>query len=352
MPMLLNKFPIDKSKFNSPSIVSETQFWKNWDEFTQGKFKNLNWNNLFCAGGSILGCVDMSGMKGSDIDLFIYGCSVEEANNKVTYLVEYFKQIHENGILLQTKNSISLIFSYPTRNVQIILRLYHSPAEILLGFDIDSCAIGFDGKNVWTMERCIRALNKRYNLVNPSRRSTTYEYRLYKYSKRGFSVCVPSLNGSRVNINLFSKSIWQVQGLAKLLLYHRGFFSHQFLLGRKYLQRQTNSEREAIEETFIKRKGNFGIHDSEEDYSEFSLPYGPSWTNLSSYTKFLNSAKYANSSEALRRKIKFGDLNGLQIEQIEWLQQNPGQQNFIDENELLTGSFHPLSSKLWEQDVY
>jgi len=41
------------------------------------------------------------------------------------------------------------------------------------------------------MERGRRAVTRRYNLVNETRRSTSYEGRLYKYSKRGFIVLVP-----------------------------------------------------------------------------------------------------------------------------------------------------------------
>jgi len=35
---------------------------------------------------------------------------------------------------------------YPYRSVQIVLRLYQSPAEILAGFDIDAPCCAYDGK--------------------------------------------------------------------------------------------------------------------------------------------------------------------------------------------------------------
>ena len=47
--------------------------------------------------------------------------------------------------------------------------------------------VGFDGNRVWAMERAQRALCKRYNLVNMSRRSLSYETRLAKYSRRGYA---------------------------------------------------------------------------------------------------------------------------------------------------------------------
>jgi hypothetical protein len=31
---------------------------------------------------------------------------------------------------------------YPFRHIQIVLRLYSSPAEVLTGFDVDACAVG------------------------------------------------------------------------------------------------------------------------------------------------------------------------------------------------------------------
>ncbi len=36
---------------------------------------------------------------------------------------------------------------YPYRAVQIVLRLYHSPAEILAGFDVDAPCCAFDGSS-------------------------------------------------------------------------------------------------------------------------------------------------------------------------------------------------------------
>jgi hypothetical protein len=53
-----------------------------------------------------------------------------------------------------------------------------------MGFDIDCCCVGYDGNNVWGLPRAQRALKRRYNLVDVSRRSLTYEIRLFKYSKR------------------------------------------------------------------------------------------------------------------------------------------------------------------------
>jgi hypothetical protein len=53
-----------------------------------------------------------------------------------------------------------------------------------------------------------------------SRRSLTYETRLFKYSKRGFAVAIPGFNRNRVDPELFKRNMREVKGgLAKLLLF-------------------------------------------------------------------------------------------------------------------------------------
>ena len=52
----------------------------------------------------------------------------------------------------------------------------------------------FDGKDVWAVPRCRRAITCMYNMTSLDRRSLTYENRLLKYSKRGFAVAVPGLD--------------------------------------------------------------------------------------------------------------------------------------------------------------
>ena len=39
------------------SIVKLEEFQENWNLFTQGMFKDMDWNNVVIAGGSVLGCL-------------------------------------------------------------------------------------------------------------------------------------------------------------------------------------------------------------------------------------------------------------------------------------------------------
>ena len=51
--------------------------------------------------------------------------------------------------------------------VQIVLRLYDSPAEVLLGFDCDCCCCAYDGRSVWVTPRYLYALHRGVNILNP-----------------------------------------------------------------------------------------------------------------------------------------------------------------------------------------
>jgi GTP-dependent phosphoenolpyruvate carboxykinase len=79
-----------------------------------------------------------------------------------------------------------------SRHIQIILRLFSSPAEILSSFDIDSCAVGFDGTNVYAAHRAFIAFVTQINTVDRFYFSRNYELRLFKYALRGFEILVPS----------------------------------------------------------------------------------------------------------------------------------------------------------------
>lgn len=158
--------------------------------------------------------------KSSDIDLFIYGLETEEEANKK--LAEIYEAICESipvtAICFRSTHAVTIISEYPYRHIQVILRLYKSPAEVLMGFDVDSCSVGYDGKKVWMTPRAHRALTHQYNAIDMTRRSPTYEQRLAKYGSRGFAVLVPSLERDKIDPQLFERRFDQLQGLARLIL--------------------------------------------------------------------------------------------------------------------------------------
>lgn len=153
-------------------------------------------------------------------------------------------------LVVRTKNAITIVSTPQRPHLRIILRIYSCPAEILMGFDIDSCSCGctfihaalrcavpqsslallgsscrpslqppptsahrsrilslvfmlmaraaactprrsYDGESVFALPRARRALTRHANVVDLGRMSTTYEVRLAKYAKRGFAVAIP-----------------------------------------------------------------------------------------------------------------------------------------------------------------
>eukprot|EP01127_Copromyxa_protea_P013859 TRINITY_DN376_c0_g1_i1.p1 TRINITY_DN376_c0_g1~~TRINITY_DN376_c0_g1_i1.p1 ORF type:complete len:888 (+),score=171.53 TRINITY_DN376_c0_g1_i1:42-2666(+) len=355
------------------AIVPKATFLSNWSEFTQGCLDGLDWNNVFVAGGAVLGCLnaEQDGYRSSDIDLFVHGITDEaEANEKLKSIYNtVINNTRGKGDVIRTKRAITILCTYPYRHVQVILRLYKSPAEVLLGFDIDSCCVGFDGTDVWCQERFKRALTKRYNLVNTSRRSLTYESRLFKYSKRGFAVAVPKLDKSRVDIRLFSKDFREVAGLAKLVLY-------DFKQGSK-------------SSTFAKPRARArAIPEEGSDYNnDLPIPWGPGWNTdvIMNLLQNKNRAKFFASvrknkddsapTDDQSKKDKAynhmftnnaagllaGDfetwkrsLDSKEVKHpLEWIKDNPAYQDFDNGfKRLMTGSFEPVVDENWENSVY
>ena len=90
------------------------------------------------------------------VDLFIVGIqSEEEATAKVKEIYESVcRAVGRKALVIRTLRAITILGRFPERHIQIILRMYRTPTEVLLGFDIDSCAIGYDGSTTWATERC------------------------------------------------------------------------------------------------------------------------------------------------------------------------------------------------------
>ncbi|KAI8807788.1 hypothetical protein BJ742DRAFT_298099 [Cladochytrium replicatum] len=104
-------------------------------------------------------------------------------------------QRRNNIIVVRNLRSMTLIASYPARQIQIIFRLLQSPAEFLMGFEIGSCAFSPD---VWALPLPYNLVE---NLVDMARRSASYEYGLVKYGKRGYTAGTPALMRQRSSGN-------------------------------------------------------------------------------------------------------------------------------------------------------
>lgn len=106
---------------------------------------------------------------------------------------------------------------------QIVLRAFRSPAHVLHSFDLDSCAVLYDGAAVYAAERCQRAVAHRVNVAAAAHDSPAYANRLLKYARRGFAAGLPILGPGpaaaalRLREDILARPRAGLRGLARIL---------------------------------------------------------------------------------------------------------------------------------------
>ncbi|KZT32549.1 hypothetical protein SISSUDRAFT_1055374 [Sistotremastrum suecicum HHB10207 ss-3] len=190
-----------------PSIAD---FVMNFHRITQGVLEGLEWNNLFVAGGIVLGTLlSPSGaalgsetpaeFTNSDIDLYIHGLGPEAACRKIQEIYDVVQSnLPRDTSILVVRNSQTVTFfsKYPIRRIQIVLKLVDTPKDVLLNFDLDICAVGFDGVEVYMLPRAVRALETGYNVFTMDLidghflgdRRASQQDRIFKYANKGYGI--------------------------------------------------------------------------------------------------------------------------------------------------------------------
>eukprot|EP00927_Polykrikos_kofoidii_P043731 TRINITY_DN37814_c0_g1_i1.p1 TRINITY_DN37814_c0_g1~~TRINITY_DN37814_c0_g1_i1.p1 ORF type:complete len:1871 (-),score=397.34 TRINITY_DN37814_c0_g1_i1:75-5687(-) len=414
-------FPLNSRQTGS-AIVSHAEFKENFDIFTEGLLKDLNWDNLFVAGGSVLAALSPlpaqhngtrqqkrkyfhhEAYTASDVDIFFYGLDENQASEKLKEvyftICDSFPDPGVQPICFRTQHAVTIVSKFPYRHVQIILRLYKSPSEVLAGFDVDSCSVGYDGSNVWMTPRCHNSVTAQFNTVDMTRRSPTYETRLAKYAGRGFEVVVPALQRDKIDPQIYEIPFEKSKGLAKLLLLEKLGTPEQRIL---YRQQQRIGRLQPL----VVRQGRFYNHIQQElqdaflqsqiegsdlcdasDYQTVFLPWGPKWDaekvrnlvytkdmllNANPHDAFGNSSPrhlcfFGTATEVLgncsSQDTKSGRTEQSNVDEhndeekttqhasgehfisgpVRWLAVDPGRQS--------VGSFHPITEGEWAEGVH
>lgn len=103
----------------------------------------------------------------SDVDLFISGLDEAAAIEKIKEIeLRIRNSILAETTTIRTKNAITIAFQYPTRHVQIVLRLYKSVSEISTGFDVDCSCFAYDGTQVYGVPRGIAASMTQTSMID------------------------------------------------------------------------------------------------------------------------------------------------------------------------------------------
>lgn len=166
------------SVYIQPTIQA---FKSSWDAMTDNVLRGLSWDNIFVAGGLIFGTLltpqvaadhpDVNKAEewlASDIDIYIYGLGPEEANDKIRHVEDVYKSNLPAGspfLVVRNSQTITFYSAWPRKRVQIVLKLMNSPREVLLNFDLDVCAAGYDGSNVWMLPRFVRAVESKSKAI-------------------------------------------------------------------------------------------------------------------------------------------------------------------------------------------
>ena len=159
----------------------------------------------------------------SDVDLFFYNCTPEEAQEiieeacrmlpnflraKIEEAGEDFENHyhHLRGISLdfnRCQDTSNIYYRHPAfrwsneRKIQFIHRIYPSLAHIVGGFDVQASMIAFDGSKI--VANCMGAwafVNSTI-VVDVSRCSTSFAHRIGKYRRRGHNIIFPGFDYRR-----------------------------------------------------------------------------------------------------------------------------------------------------------
>lgn len=397
-----------RRKEGTPAVASSLEeFTQNWSIFSEGSLSLLDWNNVVAAGGSVLACLlpvpdayktskrtlrkyfHSTAYPTSDIDLFLCGLTPEQAEAKIVAIFQAIRDaIPWDCTCVRTKHSISIHSQYPYRCVQIVLRLYSSPSEILTGFDVDAPCCAFDGTRVWANPRAIVSMMRQANTVDISRRSPSYEVRLSKYSFRDFEVYVPDLKREEIDPTIFERSIVRVEGLARLIVLERLYDPRKresYLNKRRKIRNRPEFHK--THRNKRKYKGDLKCNSPDDiletssyDVVSLHIPYGPGWhakrieklvyqTDLGMNSPFNPKNK---DRRLHRHPAFFGDIHECmedcceycpepkddeerQIQEEEHEKYIRGRIRFIQEDpgrQSISGSFNPIDDGEWGAQAY
>ncbi|MCJ1383286.1 hypothetical protein MMC17_006399 [Xylographa soralifera] len=187
-------------------LANDSAVQTTFDRLTEGILKGLDWSNIVVGGGIVLQTLMATDSSKdntyqvleSDIDLYIYGLDVEGANAKIEHVYDIWSKnlpnvargttmeigdvreaIKGNGresdllankIIVKNAKTINFITDYPTRRIQIILKLHDSIVDVFKDVDIDIFTMNL----IWEHQH----IHKR----------PTYEHRIFKYADRGYGL--------------------------------------------------------------------------------------------------------------------------------------------------------------------
>ncbi|KAI4211607.1 MAG: hypothetical protein LQ351_005648 [Letrouitia transgressa] len=185
--------------------ASDHSFSKSFNRITEGILYGLDWSNVFAAGGMILTALlrdpeEDFAITHEKVEIYLYGLTPMQATAKVEEIYRVWKanlpSSNNESLVQKTPDTIEFIADYIGHGIYIVTKLFQTPLDILLNFDLDALAVGFDGSQVTMLPRCARAIETGYSVFtmdlirrhHPSNRQPTYGLRISRHADRGFGL--------------------------------------------------------------------------------------------------------------------------------------------------------------------
>lgn len=167
---------------------------------SSSRLSNVDFSNCVVTGGYVVNCI-LSSEWDTDVDIFLYDLTESQATEKISSLVKSI--VGEDRVdIIRTQDTITFIVN--DMKYQIILRLYDSINDVLDSFDLDCCAVGYDGEQIVWTRRSITSINNRTINVDTSRFTESFNLRLLKYFNRGFDILIPKIFWLKNGVNSVS----------------------------------------------------------------------------------------------------------------------------------------------------
>ncbi len=139
-----------------------------------------------------------------DIDCFFYG-KPEKDIISVFNAVTEFLRLEKKFKVIESRNQYVYNFELHDSNsdekymFQFILKIFDNKSSIIGQFDLNASSILYDGNDVQFTPLSAYSYATKYNYIDTTRASPTYEYRLYKYCcvKNGFGIAFPEFDNSK-----------------------------------------------------------------------------------------------------------------------------------------------------------
>lgn len=275
---------------------------------------------------------NMKNQYKGDIDIFLWSDNCDK-------IIERIIELGDKLSYYITPNAITIVgyIKYP---IQIILRRYKAPTEIIHGFDVDCSGIMLYKGEFYKTRRCELANKYKINMWDTARMSQTYVDRLLKYKNRGFKVLFPDI---RLVANLRDKVIVKLSDYVNKGLFNDylnmnpkpATIRHEKLLRlAKYILTNMNVDDVQLHLYKIKLILSYGIVDISK------LDYPTKIIYLLDGMVFYKKSGYYTPDYAKGSKITIYD--------IEWKEQDPMSQVTSTFNPIIYDDFNHLlqSSKL------